>query len=159
ITDPRRALGIAGVMGGADSEVTETTTRVLLEAAYFLPASIRRTSRALGLRTDAAYRFERGADINALVDAGARAAQLIQAVAGGRVARGMVDEYPHPHTPPRIRLRAARVRRVLGVAPSIETTTAILTGLGLSTARRGDELDVEIPSFRRDLTMEDDLVE
>ncbi len=91
IADPTRGLGIAGVMGGADSEVTDTTTRVLLEAAYFLPSSIRRTSRLLGLKTDAAYRFERGADIDALVDGGARAAQLIRELAGGRIARGVID--------------------------------------------------------------------
>ena len=159
ITDPRRAIAIAGVMGGADTEVTPGTTRVLLESAYFLPGSIRRTSRALGLKTDAAYRFERGADIDALVDGSARAAQLIHAWAGGRIARGMIDAYPTPHTPPRIHLRMSRVRRLLGVAPSTETAATIFDGLGLPTERRGEELDVRVPSFRRDLTMEDDLVE
>ena len=159
ITDPRRALGVAGVMGGADSEVTDATTRVLLEAAYFLPASIRRTSRALGLRSDAAYRFERGADVEALVDGSARAAQLIAELGGGRIARGMVDVYPTRHENPRVRLRMSRVRRVLGVAPPAEQAAAIMRGLGLPAAQRGDEFDVEVPSFRRDLTMEDDLVE
>jgi phenylalanyl-tRNA synthetase beta chain len=159
ITDPRRALGIAGVMGGADSEVTSATTRVLLEAAYFLPASIRRTSRSLGLRTDAAYRFERGADIEALVDGSARAAQLIAELGGGRIAGGMVDAYPTRHDTPRVRLRMSRVRRILGIAPPAEQAAAVTRGLGLPTEQRGDELDVEIPSFRRDLTMEDDLVE
>ena len=159
ITDPRRALGIAGVMGGADSEVTAGTTRVLLESAYFLPASIRRTSRTLGLRTDAAYRFERGADVEALVDGSARAAQLIQQLAGGRIARGMIDAYPTRHTEPRIRLRMSRVQRLLGIAPEADTAAKILGGLGLPTERNGDELDVRVPSFRRDLTMEDDLVE
>src|SRR5437879_2875560 len=83
IADPRRAIGIAGVMGGAETEVAEGTTRVLLESAWFDPVSIRRTSRALGLRTDAAYRFERGADVEALVHASARAAQLIGELANG----------------------------------------------------------------------------
>src|SRR5205085_2420531 len=159
ITDPRHTLGLAGVMGGADSEVTAATTRVLLESAYFLPASIRRTSRALGLKTDAAYRFERGADIEALVDGSARAAQLIHELAGGRIARGMIDAYPTPHPTPRVRLRMSRVRRLLGVAPEAATAASILRGLGLPTEPRGDELDVVVPSFRRDLTMEDDLVE
>jgi phenylalanyl-tRNA synthetase beta chain len=159
IADPGCGIGIAGVMGGAATEVKSHTTRVLLESAYFLPTSIRRTSRTLGLKTDAAYRFERGADINALVDGGTRAAQLIHAWAGGRIARGMIDAYPKPHTPPRIHLRMSRVRRLLGVAPSTETAAAIFGGLGLPTERRGDELDVRVPSFRRDLTMEDDLVE
>src|SRR5439155_9861269 len=94
IADPRRAVGLAGVMGGADTEVTDRTTRVLLESAWFHPVSIRRTSRALGLRTDAAYRFERGADIEALVVASARATELIAELAGGAIARGMVDVYP-----------------------------------------------------------------
>jgi phenylalanyl-tRNA synthetase beta chain len=159
ITDPRHALGIAGVMGGADSEVTGATRRVLLEAAYFKPASIRRTSRALALRTDAAYRFERGADIDALVDGSARAAQLIAELGGGGIARGMIDAYPTKHTPPHVRLRMSRVKRILGTAPPADTAAKILNGLGLPTTVRGEELDVDVPSFRRDLTMEDDLAE
>jgi phenylalanyl-tRNA synthetase beta chain len=162
IADPRRGLGIAGVMGGRDSEVSAATTRVLLEAAYFDPASVRRTSRTLGLRTDAAYRFERGADIEALVDASTRAAQLMSEVAGGVVARGLLDAYPEPRARPRVRLRMERIRRVVGVAPSWETTRDILTNLGLPP--RDDDparhaLEVEVPSFRRDIAMEDDLVE
>jgi phenylalanyl-tRNA synthetase beta chain len=159
IADPSRGIGIAGVMGGAETEVRPDTTRVLLESAYFLPSSIRRTSRRLGLRTDAAYRFERGADIEALVDGSARAAQLIHALAGGRIARGMIDAYPTPHAAPRVRLRMSRVQRVLGVAPPAAEATAILERLGLPARRDGETLDVEVPSFRRDVTMEDDLVE
>ncbi len=159
IADPGRGIGIAGVMGGADTQVRADTTRVLLESAFFLPASIRRASRALGLKTDATYRFERGVDINALVDGSARAAQLIAELAGGRIARGMVDAYPTPHSVPRVRLRLSRVRRLLGLAPTAEVAASILGGLGLATERHGDELEVEVPSFRRDLTMEDDLVE
>ena len=159
IADPARAIGLAGVMGGANTEVGEATTRVLLESAYFQPASIRRTSRALGLRTDAAYRFERGADVEALVQASARAAGLIAELAGGTVARGVVDAYPRRRRPVRLRLRMARVRRVLGVAPTAAHARRILTGLGLPTRGRGALLDVQVPSFRRDLALEDDLVE
>jgi len=159
IADPARGIGIAGVMGGADTEVTASTTRVLLESAYFLPASIRRTSRALGLRSDAAYRFERGADVNALVDGSARAAQLIAELGGGRIARGMVDAYPTPHAEARVRLRMSRVGRILGIAPPADTAASILNGLGLPTTVTGETLDVQVPSFRRDLTMEDDLAE
>lgn len=159
IADPQRALGIAGVMGGAESEVTSTTTRILLESAYFAPASIRRTSRALGLLTDAAYRFERGADIEGLVDASDRAAQLIAEVAGGTVSRGMVDAYPQPRSRPRITLRMSRVQRVLGVAPPRAEAERILTGLGLQVRAQDEALEVEVPSFRRDLAIEDDLVE
>jgi phenylalanyl-tRNA synthetase beta chain len=159
IADPRRAIGLAGVMGGADSEVTAGTTRVLLESAYFQAASVRRTARTLGLHTDAAYRFERGADIEGLVDASRRAAQLIADLAGGVIARGMLDVYPAPHTPARVRLRLDRVRRVVGIAPEREVARQILAGLGLPTAARGETLEVEVPSFRRDLAIEDDLVE
>jgi phenylalanyl-tRNA synthetase beta chain len=159
IADPTRAIGIAGVMGGANTEVGEGTSRVLLESAWFQPASIRRTARALGLLSDAAYRFERTADIEALVDASARAAQLIVELAGGTVARGMVDAYPHPRVRPHVRLRMDRIRRVLGVAPPREEARRILVALGLGVTDHGHDLDVEVPAFRRDLAIEDDLVE
>jgi phenylalanyl-tRNA synthetase beta chain len=159
IADPARAIGLAGVMGGQNTEVSDRTTRVLLESAYFDPACIRRTSRTLGLKTDAAYRFERGADIEGLVDAGARAAQLMAELAGGTVARGMLDVYPRKRRPVRVRLRMARVQRVLGIAPPPAQARRILRGLGLGVRPRGRDLEVEVPSFRRDLAMEDDLVE
>jgi phenylalanyl-tRNA synthetase beta chain len=159
IADPQRAIGLAGVMGGANTEVTDRTTRVLLESAWFAPGSIRRTSRALGLRTDAAYRFERGADIERLVTASARAAALIAETAGGTIARGVVDAYPRKRKPQRVRLRMSRVKRVLGVAPTPALARKVLTGLGLPVMSRGADLEVTVPSFRRDLSMEDDLVE
>ena len=160
IADRRRAIGIAGVMGGANTEVTPSTARVLLESAYFLPGSIRRTARRLGLASDAAYRFERGADIEGLVDANDRAAQLMADLAGGKVARGMIDVYPAPRPRPRVSLRMSRVRRVLGVSPTREHSAGILRRLGLEVTERGPEmLEAEVPTFRRDLTMEDDLVE
>jgi len=159
IADPRRAIGLAGVMGGANTEVADRTTRILLESAWFAPASIRRTSRALGLRTDAAYRFERGADIEMLVTASARAAALIAELAGGAIARGVVDAYPGKRKPQRVRLRMSRVKRVLGVAPPLAQARKILAGLGLPGRARGADLEVMVPSFRRDLAIEDDLVE
>ena len=159
IADAERAIGIGGVMGGANTEVSERTQRVLLEAACFHPGSIRRTSRALGLLTDAAYRFERGADIEGVPDANDRAAQLIAELAGGAVARGMVDAYPSPTPRRRVSLRMSRVRRVLGVAPPTTDAARILKGLQLPTRAEGDTLEVEVPTFRRDLAIEDDLVE
>ena len=159
IADPERAIGLAGVMGGENSEVTNATTRVLLESAYFDPGTTRRTSRALDLRTDAAYRFERGADIEALVDASARTSQLIAELAGGHVARGLIDVYRRKRRPVRVRLRMARVKRVLGVAPPAAQARRVLAGLGLGVRGRGADLDVTVPSFRRDLSIEDDLVE
>ena len=159
IADPRRAIAVAGVMGSRDTEVTERTTRLLLESAYFQPGSVRRTSRSLGLATDAAYRFERGADIEALRDALDRAGQLIVDVAGGVIARGAVDAYPVPRRRPVVRLRMSRLQRVIGASPPVEEVTRILEGLCLPVRRAGEEIEVEVPSFRRDITIEDDLVE
>src|SRR5687767_2174522 len=159
IADPRRGIGLAGVMGGENTEVLASTTRVLLESAYFHPASIRRTSRALNLPSDAAYRFERGADIEGLLDASARAAQLMGETAGGLVAPGVVDVYPHPRPRPRVRLRMARVQRLIGASPSREDARRILDGLGLTTSDKDGDIEVEVPGFRRDIAMEDDLVE
>jgi phenylalanyl-tRNA synthetase beta chain len=159
IADPRRAIGIAGVMGGANTEVTAATTRVILEAAYFQPPSVRRTARELGVRTDAAYRFERGADIEGLRDSLDRAAQMIADLSGGAVSRGVLDAYPRPRPRPRIRLRMSRVQRLIGAGPPAAQAAAILDRLGLVVNRQDETLDVEIPSFRRDLAMEDDLVE
>jgi len=159
IADAERAIALAGVMGGANTEVTGSTTRVLLESAYFKPASIRRTARAFGLQTDAAYRFERGADIEGLRVALDRAAELIGRVAGGAVARGAVDAYPRRRRPSRVRLRMSRVERVLGVAPPRREAKRILNALGLPTSDAGRDLVVEVPSFRRDIAIEDDLVE
>jgi phenylalanyl-tRNA synthetase beta chain len=159
ITDPRRGIGLAGVMGGENTEVSPSTTRVLLESAYFHPASIRRTSRALNLPSDAAYRFERGADIEGLLDASARAAQLMAETSGGVIAPGVVDVYPNPRPRPRVRLRMARVQRLIGAAPPVHEARRILDGLGLTTADKNGDVEVEVPSFRRDIAMEDDLVE
>lgn len=159
IADPARAIGLAGVMGGQNTEVGDGTTRVLLESAYFDPACTRRTSRELQLKTDAAYRFERGADIEGLVDASARAAELMAELAGGTVARGMIDVYPRKRRPVRVRLRMARIERVLGIAPPRATARRILSSLGLGVRSHGRDVEVDVPSFRRDVTMEDDLVE
>src|SRR5439155_1849306 len=115
--------------------------------------------RRLGPETDAAYRFERGADIEALVDASARAAQLIAGLARGAVARGLAPACPRRRAPRRISLRMARVERVLGVVPPRAKARAILAGLGLPTRQKGRDHEVDVPSFRRDLAQEDDLVE
>ena len=132
IADPARAIGLAGVMGGANTEVGPATTRVLLESAYFAPASIRRTSRALGLRTDAAYRFERGADIEGLVDASARAAQLMAELAGGVVARGHGRRLPDAAASPCACACACRASSACWASRRRATQARrILTGLGL----------------------------
>jgi phenylalanyl-tRNA synthetase beta chain len=159
VCDAERPVGVGGVMGGADSEVTERTTSLLLEAAYWDPSSIRRTSRALGLLTDAAYRFERGGDIDAPPEALGRAAQLMADLGGGRVARGIIDVYPTPRLRPRLTLRPARVERLIGVAPPREDAVRILQALGFAVDDSAPDLQVVVPSFRRDVSQEDDLVE
>jgi phenylalanyl-tRNA synthetase beta chain len=159
VCDPERAVGIGGVMGGADSEVTDSTTGVLLEAAYWDPGSIRRTSRALGLSTDAAYRFERGGDIEAPPDVLARAAQLMAELGGGTVARGLLDAYPEPRPHRRISLRPARIERVVGACPPRAEAVRILQALGFAVDDSAEDLQVVVPSFRRDVHQEDDLVE
>ena len=159
ICDPERAVAIGGVMGGGNTEVTPTTTSVLLESAYFDPGSIRRTARALGLQTDAAYRFERGGDIEGLREALDRAAQLMADLGGGTVAKGVVDVYPGPKPRPRIALRRSRIERLIGVCPPHEEVVRILQGLGFAVDDSGLALQVVVPSFRRDIAQEDDLVE
>jgi phenylalanyl-tRNA synthetase beta chain len=159
VCDPERALAIGGVMGGAETEVTDRTRAVLLEAAYWDPGSIRRTSRTLGLGTDAAYRFERGGDIEGLSEALGRAAQLMADLGGGTVARGVLDVYPSPRPHPRITLRLSRVERLISVCPPRPDAVRILQGLGLAVDDSGADLQVIVPSFRRDIFQEDDLVE
>ena len=159
ICDPERAVAIGGVMGGGNTEVTAATTTVLLESAYFNPGSVRRTARALGLHTDAAYRFERGADIEGLREALDRAAQLMADLGGGTVAKGVVDVYPGPKPRPRIALRRSRIERLIGACPTHEDVVKILQALGFAVDDSGVALQVVVPSFRRDIAQEDDLVE
>jgi phenylalanyl-tRNA synthetase beta chain len=159
VCDPERALGVGGVMGGAETEVTDRTSTVVLEAAYWDPGSIRRTSRTLGLATDAAYRFERGGDIEGLSEALGRAAQLMADLGGGIVTRGMLDVYPSPRGRPRIALRLSRVERLIGACPPRDEAVRILQALGFAVDDSAADLQVIVPSFRRDIFQEDDLVE
>ncbi|MBI2154571.1 MAG: phenylalanine--tRNA ligase subunit beta [Candidatus Rokubacteria bacterium] len=159
IADAERAIALAGVMGGANTEVTERTSSVLLESAYFAPASIRRTSRSLGLATEASYRFERGADIEGLREALDRAAQLMADLGGGTVAKGVLDAYAAPRPHPRIPLRLERIRRVIGICPPKEEVVRVLQGLGFAVDEAKEPPEIVVPSFRRDVSMEDDLAE
>jgi phenylalanyl-tRNA synthetase beta chain len=160
IADATRPVAMAGVMGGEDSEISAATTDVLLESAYFDPASIRRTARALGMATEASYRFERGADYDAPVRAADRAARLIVEVAGGRILRGALDAYPRPITRERVKLRRSRLRRVVGVEIDFNEAARLLRALGFQVeAISADELWATPPSYRADVSGEDDLVE
>ncbi len=159
IADAERAVSVAGVMGGAGTEVGPATRTILLEAAYFKPGSIRRTARALGLSTEASYRFERGADIEGPPPALDRAARLIAELAGGRVARGVLDVYPAPRARREVRLRLARIQRVLGACPPKPQVGEILDRLGFPAEEQDGGFAVVVPSFRRDVSLEEDLVE
>jgi phenylalanyl-tRNA synthetase beta chain len=159
ICDASRPIGIGGVMGGADTEVTASTSAVLLEAAYFHPPSIRRTARALGLHSDAAYRFERGTDIDGLRRALDRAAALMAELGGGEVSPGVIDVYPVPRPLRQIDLRMERVDRLIGASPPRAEAVAILRRLGFEVDDAGGALRVKVPHFRPDVVQEDDLVE
>jgi phenylalanyl-tRNA synthetase beta chain len=160
INDGEGPVAIAGVMGGLDSEIAPHTTRVLLEAAYFQPASIRRTSRRLGLSTEASYRFERGADWNNPVPAIARACYLIGQLTGGRVAGKLKDVYPARKEPVRIELCRSRAAALLGVEPADDFIETTLGHLGFTLEKTGEgKWIVSCPTFRADMELEADLIE
>jgi phenylalanyl-tRNA synthetase beta chain len=159
IADGERAVALAGVMGGGDSEIGAQTTRVLLEAAAFDGAQVRRTSRRLSLRTESSARFERGIDPRIVLEAARRAAALIAEVASGDVLAGVIDRYPHPAPPTPITLRLARIPRLLGMEVSAEVVEAILRRLGGALEPQRDRIVVTAPPGRLDLQREEDLIE
>ncbi len=160
IADAKNAVAIAGVMGGADTEVAEKTKAVLIESAYFDPVTIRRTSKWLGLSTEASYRFERGADPEMAVKALDRAAAMIAELAGGRVAKGHIDQYPRKIVPPDIELRHKRITRILGIDVPKKKVVSILSSLGFEIlAENADTVKVRTPTHRPDVAAEIDLIE
>jgi phenylalanyl-tRNA synthetase beta chain len=161
IADPSGPVALAGVMGGAETEVTDATVDILLESACFAPASVGRTSRRLALISEASQRFERGVDPNGCVAAVDRAAQLLAEVSGGTVAPGVVDTYPNFVVPQVVPLRLSRTNALLGTGLSEDAVTGILARLGLTVERSGqaDVLAVTVPTFRPDLTREADLID
>ncbi|HZG50815.1 MAG TPA: phenylalanine--tRNA ligase subunit beta [Pyrinomonadaceae bacterium] len=178
IADAARAVAVAGVMGGAETEISDTTVDVLIEAAHFAPASVRRTSRALGLQTEASDRFERGVDYEGQLRAQARAAALITELAGGTATTDTIDFYPQPPAPPIVRLRFARVKELTGIEVPSEDSLRILGALGIELAganggaRPAGEASAQSagapsgvaaefvsPSWRTDIRIEEDLVE
>ncbi|MCG0278668.1 MAG: phenylalanine--tRNA ligase subunit beta [Thermanaeromonas sp.] len=160
IADEERAVAIAGVMGGLETEVTGQTANILIESAHFDGVSIRRASRRLGLRSEASLRFERGVDIEGAPRAADRAAELMQKLAGGSIARGQVDCYATRKKPVTIRFRPEKVNYFLGTELSQEEIKEILQRLQLKIKTEGpDTWQVEVPSHRGDLTQEIDLVE
>jgi phenylalanyl-tRNA synthetase beta chain len=159
IADASRPQAIAGVMGGIGSEVSAATRVVAFESAWFKPASVRRTSRRLGLATEASFRFERGADISLPVVALQRAFALIDEIGAGGVSGPIVDRYPVPREPRTVDLRRARMASLLGINVPDEEVVRILRRLGLGPTGGRDGWSVVVPTFRVDLSREVDLVE
>jgi phenylalanyl-tRNA synthetase beta chain len=160
ICDAAAPQAIAGVMGGGPSEVSPGTTRILLESAYFQPATVRRSSKRHALHTEASHRFERGADLSAVPLALDRAAALIAELGKGRVLKGAIDVYPKPAAPREVTLRNARPEEVLGMPVSIAESKETLAALGFKEKRiAADSITYEVPSFRVDVEREEDLIE
>src|ERR1017187_6449085 len=169
IADASRAVAIAGVMGGADSEIRATTRTILLESACFDAISIRRTSKALGLRTEASMRFERGADLEMAELGSRRCAELIQKLAGGEALAGTVDIYPARALAPAMELTRKELLRVMGADVPDAEIEAILSALGFEPVRAdgpqgssgslGAAWKCRRPSWRGDVTREIDLIE
>jgi len=159
ISDPRGPVAIAGVMGGLDTEVSQATTTILLEDAYFDPVSVRRTSRKLALPSEAAFRFERTVDVEMVDWASKRTAQLIAQISGGKVARGVVDIYPKKPKPKEVTLRLLRLGRLLGIEIPSEEVVRILSALSFKPQIKGDLIICSVPSWRSDIYREIDLIE
>jgi phenylalanyl-tRNA synthetase beta chain len=159
IADATRPLALAGIMGGESSQVTNFTTDILLESARFDPLSIRRTSRALALRSDSSYRFERGIDPTLPLRASLRAAELILQFAGGQLAAGVVSAGAENYHPKSLQLRLSQLERILGINLPAEEVVQALSRLHLSPRLAGQTIEVHVPSWRLDLNIEADLVE
>lgn len=160
IADGERPVGLAGVMGGANSEVDAGTTHVFLEAACFDPVWVRRMGRRHNLRSEASYRFERGTDVSTLARAIDRAAQLLGELAGGEAAKGLLDVAQRQEGPLELTLRLARVSKILGLQIAAEQVVGLLEPLEIRCVRRTDTaLIFAVPTFRNDITREADLIE
>ncbi|MBI1177316.1 phenylalanine--tRNA ligase subunit beta [bacterium] len=161
IADEQKGIALAGVMGGLNTEINDQTVDVLLESAYFAPTNVRRTSKKLGQRTDASYRFERGADIGVCDWASQRAAQLILQTAGGQLLSGLVDAWPTPPKEKTISLRFERTNSLLGIEVPGEDQVGFLAKLELKRVGddSGDNATFSVPTWRVDLKREADLIE
>ncbi|TVQ66495.1 MAG: phenylalanine--tRNA ligase subunit beta [Balneolaceae bacterium] len=160
ICDDEGPVALAGVMGGENSEVTGSTTKILIESAWFEPSSIRKTSKALALQTDSSYRFERGIDPNLQFKAALRAALLIRDLAGGTIQTEYLDIHPVITQPREVKLRPERVNRILGTDLPEEKVEKILTKLEISVIRKeANQFVCSVPTFRPDISREIDLIE
>ena len=163
IADAEKSVAIAGVMGGMNSEVSASTTDILLESAHFSPLSVRRTARLLGLRTEASYRFERVVDPDGVRRAVDRACELLQQMGQPAAVEGVIDAYPRPILPREVTLRVSRAIELLGMDLTSHLCADILRSLGLEVRTEShdatDVLRVQVPPFRADIALEEDLIE
>ncbi len=160
ICDAERSVAVAGVMGGGNSEIADSTTNILIESAFFDPSTVRKTSKLLGLSTEASYRMERGIDIGNTVFAVDRAAALIHEITGAEVLKGALDVYTRKRTALRIRLRTSRANHILGTSLTKNEVKACLGWAGIvAKPLAGDVLESTIPTFRVDIGQEIDLIE
>ncbi|MFI5177268.1 MAG: phenylalanine--tRNA ligase subunit beta [Vicinamibacterales bacterium] len=159
IADRDRPVAIAGVMGGADSEVSAGTTRIAIESAWFQPGSVRATSKKLGLKTEASARFERGADLTAPVRALARVRTLLEKTGAGKFVGPVSDVYPQPAAARALALERGHMKRLLGDAVPDADVERILTRLGFNATAAGQGWSVTVPAFRVDVAREADLIE
>lgn len=158
IWDAERPIAIAGIMGGLDTEVSDSTIDIFIESAYFDPITVRRASKALGLKTESSYRFERGTDIKMLKKALDRAAYLMKEVAGGTIC-GKIDIYPKRYKPDEITVRYSKVNETLGLKLTKEEIINCLDGLGFETKKLANSLKIKPPAYRRDIKKEIDVIE
>ncbi len=159
IADAKKPVALAGVMGGLETEVSEATTTILLEDAYFDPVTVRSTSRKLALPSESSFRFERIVDAENIDWASKRTAQLITQVAGGKVVKGVVDIYPKKREPKKVVMRLTRLNKLLGIEVPAERAIEILCGLNFEPKQDGDKVSCSIPSWRSDIYREVDLIE
>ena len=158
IWDAEKPIAIAGVMGGLNSEVTSSTVNILLESAYFKPAFIRRTSKTVNISSEASYRFERGADINNVVSALNRAAQLITEIAGGKITK-ITDNYPVPFSIHRISVSLKKINDILGINIEPSDIQEMLTAIGIENKIEGQGIIATPPGFRQDIQRDIDVIE
>ncbi|MEJ5228860.1 MAG: phenylalanine--tRNA ligase subunit beta, partial [Pseudothermotoga sp.] len=159
ITDNTKILAVGGIMGAADSGVNDKTKDIVLEVAYFNPVRIRRSSKALNIKSDASYRFERGVDPNDAFFVLARLVQIIQQLAGGMAAKGFADLYLKKISPREVTLRKSRLSLIMGTTVDNEKTEEILRSLEMKTERTNEGWKVVVPTFRPDISIEEDLIE
>lgn len=159
IADAGKAVALAGVMGSEPAEVHDDTVDILLESAYFKPENVMATARGIGLMTESSARFERGTDPNGVAYACDRAAALMAELAGGVVSRGRVDHYPEPAAPKQITLRTGRCRDIIGAGITDEEMAAYLRSIDIEVDAKPPLLIATVPTFRRDLDREIDLIE